>query len=288
MAANRRMAAEKQPGDHDVGYGRPPKHSQFKPGQSGNPRGRPKGARNKGPAWLKPGRLDALIRDEAYRPITINDNGRPVTVPVMQAYLRRVSFDALQGQSGAQKILSELVGGLERRDQALHERYQEAMIQYKNDGSRHLEECRRAHVAPPDMVPHPDDILIDMSTGVPTLHGPMTPEDKFIWEIVARRRDDARRLLSMWEVELESCESAAKKRTIRTQMKDVSAQLRDAVDQVGEWPHHRVSASGDALKKLRAMLDANGVRFELDDPPARRSRRTAKQDRATADASVDV
>ena len=28
-----------------VGYGKPPRHSQFKPGQSGNPRGRPKGTR---------------------------------------------------------------------------------------------------------------------------------------------------------------------------------------------------------------------------------------------------
>ena len=29
-----------------IGYGRPPTSSQFQPGQSGNPKGRPKGARN--------------------------------------------------------------------------------------------------------------------------------------------------------------------------------------------------------------------------------------------------
>ena len=33
-----------------VGYGRPPATTRFKPGKSGNPRGRPKGARNKMPA----------------------------------------------------------------------------------------------------------------------------------------------------------------------------------------------------------------------------------------------
>jgi len=34
---------------YDVGYGKPPAHSRFKPGQSGNPRGRPKGVKNKRP-----------------------------------------------------------------------------------------------------------------------------------------------------------------------------------------------------------------------------------------------
>lgn len=31
---------------HEVGYRRPPKGSQFKPGHSGNPKGRPKGSKN--------------------------------------------------------------------------------------------------------------------------------------------------------------------------------------------------------------------------------------------------
>ena len=31
--------------DYEVGYGKPPKSGQFKPGQSGNPKGRPKGAK---------------------------------------------------------------------------------------------------------------------------------------------------------------------------------------------------------------------------------------------------
>ena len=32
--------------DHDAGYGKPPRHSRFKKGQSGNPKGRPRGGRN--------------------------------------------------------------------------------------------------------------------------------------------------------------------------------------------------------------------------------------------------
>ena len=34
--------AKKKKGDYEVGYGRPPKRTQFKKGQSGNPKGRPK------------------------------------------------------------------------------------------------------------------------------------------------------------------------------------------------------------------------------------------------------
>jgi Family of unknown function (DUF5681) len=40
------MSDEKITDDYEVGYGKPPKHGQFKPGQSGNPKGRPKAARS--------------------------------------------------------------------------------------------------------------------------------------------------------------------------------------------------------------------------------------------------
>ena len=36
--------------DYEVGYGKPPKDSRFKLGQSGNPNGRPKGSRNRVPS----------------------------------------------------------------------------------------------------------------------------------------------------------------------------------------------------------------------------------------------
>ena len=38
--------SDSQTDDYEVGYGKPPKHTQFRPGQSGNPKGRPKGSKN--------------------------------------------------------------------------------------------------------------------------------------------------------------------------------------------------------------------------------------------------
>ncbi len=39
-------AGEEQARTYEVGYGRPPKHTRFRKGQSGNPKGRPKGTKN--------------------------------------------------------------------------------------------------------------------------------------------------------------------------------------------------------------------------------------------------
>ena len=38
------MSSKKEPSkaDYEVGYGKPPQHTRFKPGQSGNARGRPR------------------------------------------------------------------------------------------------------------------------------------------------------------------------------------------------------------------------------------------------------
>ena len=47
--------------DYEVGYRRPPRHSRFKPGQSGNPRGRPN--RSKNINTLMQEELDLLLVD---------------------------------------------------------------------------------------------------------------------------------------------------------------------------------------------------------------------------------
>ncbi len=46
MKDRRNRRTEEASPDYEVGYGKPPEHTRFKPGQSGNPRGRPKGTKN--------------------------------------------------------------------------------------------------------------------------------------------------------------------------------------------------------------------------------------------------
>jgi hypothetical protein len=72
-----------------VGYGRPPRSGQFKPGQSGNPRGRPKGKKNEA----------TILNELLYQKISIREDGRTRRVPVVQVILMRFREAALKGDT---------------------------------------------------------------------------------------------------------------------------------------------------------------------------------------------
>lgn len=73
--------------DDAVGYGRPPKRSRFKPGQSGNPKGRPKRSRN---------RL-TILADELSQPVVITEHGRRKTIPKGELILRQTVNKSASG-----------------------------------------------------------------------------------------------------------------------------------------------------------------------------------------------
>jgi hypothetical protein len=74
-----------------VGYKKPPKHSQFKPGQSGNPNGRPKGSNNFATDFKAA--LKALVR--------VTKDGVPRTMTTQQALIMRLFSDGFGGNSRA-------------------------------------------------------------------------------------------------------------------------------------------------------------------------------------------
>jgi hypothetical protein len=84
---------------YKVGYGRPPKATQFKPGRSGNPRGRPKGPKTVG----------AVLRDVIQRRIEVTENGKTRRIVVLEVMLRRLANDAMRSDPRAMKLLLFLI-----------------------------------------------------------------------------------------------------------------------------------------------------------------------------------
>jgi hypothetical protein len=88
-------AAELQPtGDYEVGYRRPPKHSRWRPGQSGNFKGRPKGARN----------LRTEIKAVLGEMVQVKRGGKVIRVSTQMAALLRLLEKALNGDVRALNV----------------------------------------------------------------------------------------------------------------------------------------------------------------------------------------
>ena len=75
-------------GDDKIGYGRPPKHTRFKKGQSGNPGGRP---RKSGTVKID---IEALLK----QPVTVVQNGKPCTMSPKEVTIRKFLKKALHDQ----------------------------------------------------------------------------------------------------------------------------------------------------------------------------------------------
>lgn len=84
-----------------VGYRRPPKQHQFKPGQSGNPKGRPKGAPT----------LQELMAKEATKHVKLKQGDKVIVVPKLEALTRRVFNTALEGDLAAARMVFQLAAG---------------------------------------------------------------------------------------------------------------------------------------------------------------------------------
>jgi hypothetical protein len=77
--------------DTEVGYKKPPRHTRFRPGQSGNPRGRQKGLRN----------LASDVKRTLETPVKLTDRGKERRVSTQEAALLRLREKALNGDARA-------------------------------------------------------------------------------------------------------------------------------------------------------------------------------------------
>ena len=90
-------------GDYEVGYGKPPDETRFRRGQSGNPKGRPKGTKN----------FKTDLREELAEPVNVREDGFLKSVSSQRAAIKRLREKALKGE---QRPLEKFLGLAERHD----------------------------------------------------------------------------------------------------------------------------------------------------------------------------
>jgi hypothetical protein len=87
--------ADKDDSQYPVGYKKPPRHTQFRPGMSGNAKGRPKGAKN----------FATVIEEELRARIEVTENGRRKRISKREAIAKQTVNRAAAGDLKATSTL---------------------------------------------------------------------------------------------------------------------------------------------------------------------------------------
>ena len=84
---------------HSAGYKKPPKAGQFKPGTSGNPKGRPKGTKN----------LATDLQEELSAKIIVREGNKEQKISKQRALVKTIFAKALKGDNSAMNTFLRLI-----------------------------------------------------------------------------------------------------------------------------------------------------------------------------------
>ena len=84
---------------YDIGYCKPPKKTQFKPGTSGNKKGRPRGSKN----TLK------LLEEELSKKIVVKEGGKIIRLSKRESIIKQAVNKAIQGDKKSIETIIKLM-----------------------------------------------------------------------------------------------------------------------------------------------------------------------------------
>ncbi len=172
-----------------------------------------------------------IVIEEAYRTIKVRDGDTNVPVSMATAITRALAVNAAKGNNRAALLFSTLLQNTERENRELHNQWLDSALTYKIEWGKELARRKRFGIVAEDPIPHPDDIVINARTGKVSVLGPMTREEKDLYDAAAEPRDDLAGGILEAEAELLRTSDPHERNLITAEVED-NRKLIDRIDQL--------------------------------------------------------
>lgn len=130
--------------DYQIGYGKPPIHSRYSPGQSGNPKGRPKGSKC----------VENIIKDAINELIDVNKGGKRIKKRKIEIAIEQL---VNKSASGDLKAIIQLLQKIDRIEAAEAVKQAKSTLLQHSEADLNLMKSIAARIKKTDIDTEPDD-----------------------------------------------------------------------------------------------------------------------------------
>jgi galactose-1-phosphate uridylyltransferase len=142
------------------------------------------------------------VLQEAYRTVSVREGDKVIELPVISAVLRSLGVAAMKGSRLAQVAMKEMVQKEETRILASEMELFENATAYKAHWKEQFAIYDQRRLPRPEVVPHPDDVLIDRHTGEVRIIGPQDERHKRQWDLKQEQKRDFAKGIVEWRKQL--------------------------------------------------------------------------------------
>jgi hypothetical protein len=186
---------------YKVGYGRPPKTSQFKKGQSGNPHGSSRKARKR--KRRRSLSLDDHVLENSEKLLRLREGNRTSSISTKEALVKKQIAMGITGNRLALQASLNRIDEAEKNKLAKVLDNYEFFLDYKESYPRRAMNNRNNGLPPP--LPHPDDVRFDRCTGETTFAGPLDREELATLKKILEARKVFMTMLEEHRSDVEEC-----------------------------------------------------------------------------------